>query len=236
MRKTIQLALLLFTFTVMGNSQTPTVNKSNIQVFTTGGVSIKIPLPDTAFSEVGTDNRESMGILVAKNNRLLSAYVLKNDLPFLFKGGNNTIMSKYALLEIPREAEGMDCEADDFKQVTDGAKEAFSDIASLIKVSEDEFNHRMEALDLTNMKLEIGQTERLGVFFSKPDIIGLGMIMGYEMGGSAIKMGMTAIILRVKKRLLFIYLYSEYKSDETISWLRSTGEKWSDEILKANKL
>jgi len=128
----------------------------------------------------------------------------------------------------------MDCEVTDFKKVVDGTKEAFSDATSITKESEEEFNRRMKSLDLTNMQVKLGQPTQLGVFFSKQDILGLGMIMGYEMGGSTIKMGATIILMRVKKRLLFIYLYAEYINDETIKWLRNEGEKWSDEILKAN--
>jgi hypothetical protein len=231
------LSVIIITLAAISNAQTTNVNKSIIQSFIAGGVSIKIPIPDTTFVEVDNDNRESMDIFVPQNNRLLSAYVLTNDLPHLFKDGNNNIMAKYALVEVPREGENTACEASDFKQVTDGAKKSFGDaFFSSTEEADAEFNRRMKSLDLADMQIKLGQPTQLGCFFSKQDIIGFGMLMGYEMGGSTIKMGMTVILMRVNNRLLFVYLYAEYKNDETIKWLRNVGEKWSDEILKANKL
>jgi len=40
--------------------------------------------------------------------------------------------------------------------------------------------------------------------------------------------------MRVKERLIFVYLYAEYKDEESIVWLRRTTEAWCDEILKLN--
>jgi hypothetical protein len=237
MERKIFLSIILTILTLISDAQTTIVNKDKVQSFLAGGVSIRIPVPDTTFIEVGNDNRKSMDIFVPQSNRLLSAYVLTGDLPHLFKEEKSYLMARYALVEVPREGENMDCEVSDFKQVTDGLKESIGNtFSTLSKESEDEFNSRMKSLDLADMQVKIGQPVQLGCFFSKNDVIGFGMLMGYEIGGSNIKMGMAVILMRVNKRLLFVYLYAEYKNDETIKWLRNTGEKWSDEILKANHL
>ncbi len=232
--KKIFLSIVFITLALVSNAKATDVNKAKTQSFIAGGVSIKIPIPDITFVEVGNDNRVLMDVIVPQNNRLLCAFVLTNDLPRLFKDGNSNIISKYAMVQVPRRGENMDCEVSDFAQVVDGAKESFSDATPIAKLSEEEFNRRIKSLDISNLQVKLGQPTQLGIFFSKQDIIGLGMLMGYEMGGITIKMGMTIILMRVKKRLLFIYLYAEYKNDETIKWLHNIGEKWSDEILKAN--
>jgi hypothetical protein len=234
--KKIFLLILLIIVSVIGNAQTLNEKVSKLQSFIVGGVSIKIPVPDTAMVEVGKANRSNMEIFVPQNNKLISAYVLTNDLPILFKENNNTVMSKYALVEVPRGGENMDCGADDFKEVVNGAKESFGgEFSSVLQESEDEFNRRIKSLDLADMQIRFGQTTQLGCFFSKQDIIGFGILASYEMGGNPIKMGMVVSLIRVNKRLLFVYLYAEYKDDETIKWLRNVGEKWNDEIMKINK-
>jgi hypothetical protein len=233
MKNIISCIILLFILSVISSAQTSNDNKASIQSFNVGGVSIKIPLPDTAFVEVGYDNRKLLEVIVPQNNKLIGAFVLKSDFPNLFKGNNN-LMTEYSLIEVPRAAENMDCETSDFNEVIDGVKESFGNFSSVVQESEEVFNSRMKSLDLADMQIKLGQPTQLGCFFSKKDRVGFGMLMGYDMGGKTIKMGATIILMRVNKRLLFVYIYSEYKNDETITWLRNIGESWSAEILKAN--
>ena len=75
---------------------------------------------------------------------------------------------------------------------------------------------------------------QLGRLFSKRDAYGIGMIMPLSMGGINMKMGMGIALMRVKQRLLFVYLYAEYKNEDTVKWLRKTTDDWADAILKAN--
>ena len=229
--------IFLISLGVVSTAQTANNKGQQVQSFIAGGVPIKVSAPDTGFVEVGSANRESVEIFVPPNNRLMCAFVLENDLPNLFKEGTENITANYALVEVPRRGENIDCEAGDFIQVTQSMEESLgSAIPSLMNESEDIFNNRLKSLGIQDMKLKIGEPKQLGCFFSKQDAFGLGILMGYEMGGSTVMMGATLIIMRVKKRLLFVYLYSEYKNDDTIKWLRKVGEKWSDEILKINKL
>jgi len=233
--KRILLFTLLIIASVSGNAQVSNVTVSKSEAFTVGGVSVKFPLPDVTMTEVGSDNHSKMEIFVPQNNKLISAYVLKDDLSKLFSGSDNTVMSKYALVEVPRGAETMDCGAEDFKEVVDGAKESFGGgFSSILNESTEEFNRRIKSLNIADMQVKIGDAKQLGCFYLKQDIIGFGMLASYEMGGNPIKMAMVASLIRVNKRLIFVYLYSEYKNDETINWLRTTAEKWVDEILKVN--
>jgi hypothetical protein len=178
-----------------------------------------------------------MEVFAPQNNRLLGAYVLTSDLPQLFKGNNSDLMAKYALLEVPRKAEKMDCDVSFFKQVTDGAKKSFGNADFLFtQETEDEINRIIKSLDLTDNQIKLGQPTPLGCFFSKQDMIGFGMLIRAKMSGSTIMKGSTIIMMRVKKRLLLFYLIADYENFETIKWLRIEGEKWGDEILEANKL
>ena len=100
-------------------------NTSPVYSFNVGGsVSISFPPPTADFIEVGYDNRELMEIVVPPNNRLLCAFVLNNDLSRLNKGGDQ-FLTKYAIVQVNRQAEYIDCETNDFKEVIEGAKEAF---------------------------------------------------------------------------------------------------------------
>ncbi|MBX9735045.1 MAG: hypothetical protein K2X37_13385 [Chitinophagaceae bacterium] len=235
--KKISLVIFLIIVSALSNAQTLNEKLPTVQSFVVGGVSIKIPVFDTTMIEVGKENRKNMEIFVPPDNRLISAYIVKTDLHILFTGDTTKMISKYALVEIPRGIESIDCDANGFNSVVKGVIESFGDkFSTLFKESEDEFNRRIKSLKLSKLESKMGEPIRLGCLFSKQDIIGFGTLASHEMGDSSIKMAMVFSLIRVKKRVLFIYLYTQFKDNETINWLRKIGEKWSDEILKINNV
>ncbi len=201
--------------------------------FKAGGTPIVIGAPISEMVEVGYDNREAMEIFVPGQNRLLAAFVLTKDLPGLTSGDENLRMARYAMVQVPRAGEYADCGVSEFKEVTDSLEEEFGSIVdATIKEAEDEFNRKMESFDL---KVKLGQPTQLGCLFTKQNAYCFGMIIPVSIEGETYQMGMGATLLRVKNRLLFIYLYADYKDEETVKWLRSTSMKWTDAILAANK-
>jgi hypothetical protein len=228
--------LFLFLMSLAGVcSALDSKNNQGKAEFIVGGVTINIPAPDTIFAEAGDQNRAVLEVYVPQSNKLICAYVLKDHLETLFKD-NNTVALTRSLVEVPRAAENMDCGESDFEDVVNEVKKSFGDMSETMRGSENELNSRLKSLDMANRQIKIGQPEQLGCFFSKQDRAGFGMVTAYAIGDKTIKMGITIMTVRVKKRLLFIYLYSQYIDDESIIWLRNTGEKWSEEILKANNL
>ena len=231
-----KILILIFTCIALTSiAQTNSKQKLQTQTIKVGGVDINIPLPDTTFVEISNKYRGLVELFVPQSNRLLSAYVLKSELQgFLnLKPGNS--LSEFALIEVPLQGEDMNFEPNDYEEFMDGAKEYLGgDLTSIKNETEEEFNSRIKSIGLANMQIKYGQPTQLGCFFSKKDIIAWGMLMSYEMNGLSSKMSIVTIFIRVKKRLLYIYLYSEYKNEETLVRLRSFGKKWSDEILKVN--
>ncbi len=236
MKKVMIACLLFFGIAAMSIAQDSGTKAVPAESFKVGGTSIAIPPPITKMSEAGHDNREFMEIVVAPNNRLIAAFLLTKDLPKLTKGLDGLMISKYAMVQVSRRGEYMDCKSSDFKEVTDSIKAQFGEvIGSSTKKAEYEFNRRMKSLDLDAATVSFGKPIQLGCLFSKQDAYGFGMLTPLSMGGENMKMGMGATLMRVKSRLLFVYLYAEYKDKETVRWLRKTTEDWSDAIMEANK-
>ncbi len=199
-------------------------------------MSIRIPSPTSEFREVGDDNRRFMEVFVPQNNRIISGFVLADDLSKFGKGGSEPISTRYAMVEVLRAAEYKDCGANDFKEFVVSLKKTLGDVVEpATKDAEEEFNRRMKSLDLADAHVSIEKPILLGPLFSNPSAYSFGMVTKYSGGGVDVKMAVAATLLRVKNRLLFIYLYDEYKNNDTIMWLRRTAEEWSDGILKENK-
>jgi hypothetical protein len=219
-----------------GSAEGSSAKLPQAAAFKAGGTPIAIPSPAKEMNEIGDDNRALMDAFVAQSNRLIACFMLKGDLQKLKGGANDSILARYAMVQVPRRGEYLDCGSSDFKEVANSLKEEFGDIlSSSMKETEDEFNKRMKSLDLEEATVSLGAPIQLGCLFSKQDAYCFGMIVPFTMGGNSIKMGMGAVFMRVKQRLLFVYLYSEYKDDDSIAWIRVTIEDWADAIIKANK-
>ncbi len=219
-----------------GNAQEAVVNRTPVELFKAGGTPIAIPPPTSDMTEVGYDNRELMEVFVIPNNRLIAAFVLTNDLLRLTKKADDLSISKYALVQVLRNGEYMDCTPNDFKEGISDVSEQFGDAinSSSMKEAEEEFNQRMKSLDL-DVAVSLDKPLQLGCLFSKEDAWGFGMIAPVSVGGQNIKIASGIVLMRVKLRVLFVYLYAEYKNEDTIKWIRKTTENWADAILKANK-
>lgn len=229
------LSVLLLGLCMFSNAQKSDVS-GEVESFKAGGTPIAIPAPTTAMNEVGYDNRELMEVFVPSVNRLIAAFVLTEDLPKLSEGADDLKMAQYAMVQVPRQGEYMDCGASDFKEVTEGAKESFGEVlSSSFEEAENEFNQRMKALDLDEATVQLGDPIQLGCLFSKKDAYAFGMIIPVKTGEETIQMSMSCVLMRVKNRLLFLYLYAEYKNEETVKWLRKTSESWVDSVLTSNK-
>ncbi len=204
-------------------------------VFRVGGVSITLPAPDSSFAEVGAEHRSTIfELFVPTENRLISAYVPSKELADLDTDKPRGATPTYGMIEVARRAESLTCGPSEFKQVTDGASESMGSMMSSVSGNvEAEMNRRLAALDLGSVSL--GETKPIGGFFSKPNSYGFGMVTVMSAGGQSGKMAIGGFLTRVRDKLLFGYLYTEYKGTESALWLKTTTERWADAITAANK-
>lgn len=208
---------------------------TDVLAYRIGGTPIVIPPPTNEMVEMGQDYRVVMDVFVPEQNRLIAAFVLPNDLAII-KSGGKAVPTRYALVEVLRRGEFMDLSAKDYKDMADSLEQQFGAVLdTAVKEGEDELNRRIKAENLDDTKISLDKPVQLGGFFSKTDAYGTGIIMPVTTNGVTTKVVAGIIFLRVKNRLLFAYLYSVYKDQETVVWMRKTTETWADAILKANQ-
>jgi len=208
---------------------------TDVLTYRVGGTPLVIPPPTNDMVEMGQDYRVVMDVFVPEQNRLVAAFVTPNDLAII-KSGGKAMPSQYALVEVLRRGEFMDLSAKDYKDMADTLEQQFGAVLSTaIKEGEDELNRRIKEQNLDDAKISLDKPVQLGGFFSKTDAYGTGIIMPVTTNGVTTKVVAGIIFLRVKNRLLFVYLYSVYKDQGTVIWMRKTTENWADAILKANE-
>ncbi|MCK9555773.1 hypothetical protein M0R36_08180 [bacterium] len=198
-----------------------------------GGVSINVPPPADGFKEVGYDKREFLEIAVPPNNRLLSAFLTEEDLK---KFGTEQLeyLSRYMMLQVARGAEYMSCGPEDFKIVIESMSEAMSQgMKDTIDEANAEISRRLKALNVDEVKLD--KPEMLGQIFSITDAAAFAMVMSVKEGARTTKMICGLCTIRVKSKLLFAYVYSEYKDEASVDWVCKTTENWAKALLNANQ-
>lgn len=215
-------------------SQSAAPPADNPDVFRVGGVSLALHTPAEDLVEIGSDFRPLLEPLAPDTNRLVAAFVTpqaKNAL------GSHSVpqLENYALIEIPRRAEFSTIDTNTYQQVAAALRQQFAgDLTGTVQNQQDELNRKLKALGSTNT-VTMDKPLPLGEFFSKPDACGFGMIIQMKSGDKAEKMAMALSLLRVHDRIVFAYLYSLYKDESTVAWLRSADQQWADAILAANR-
>jgi hypothetical protein len=197
--------------------------------------SIAIPSPSKDLTEIGPDYRVVLETLAPAPNRLVAAFSRLEDLHQIIAGGSAPL-SRYALVEVPRRAEFAEVDSATFKTVADSLAQQFgADLGSELKKSQDDLNRRLKEMNSNSAAVAIDKPFPLGALFSKPDAAAFGLIESVSNQGPPTKMIVGTVVLRAQSRVIFLYLYSIYKDDSSVEWVRSTSEQWADAVLAANK-
>lgn len=212
------------------------VQPSNFKSVFVGGVQIIIPPPTSEMTGVNHDNQEKLEVFVAPDSKLIASFVPIDELPKIASGPDfiNALSAKGSV-QVPRQGEFKDFGEKDFINLISGVQKKSSPrINSYTKIAEDGINRRLKTINLDAPHVGLGNSIELGTFFSIPNAYGLGFITPFSYNGKNIWVGKGAVLMRVKNRLLFLYLTTEYKNIGTVAWLHSTSEEWARSILKVN--
>jgi hypothetical protein len=200
-----------------------------------GDVDLTLPAPGKEFVEVGPKLRTMLFELMAPaTNRLIAAYAPTQQAVDLNAGKKIAGLDAYALVEVPRQAEYIDCPPEAFDEILKGMEPAFGALdKARLGALEEELNIHLKTLGAK--ALEIGKPEMLGGVFRKTDAAGYAMLAPYKDAERTLTMASTIVVVRLRRRLIFAYFYRKYESPETVQKLRKEGEAWSDSLQAANR-
>ena len=196
-----------------------------------GGKYLDLTLPDSNFMEVSERFSSRFNLFVPDNNRLLCGFLIKSDVKRL-TDGKDPKMDAYILVEVSRKAENIDCKTTDFKEVTS----SITDIPSIISSSKGEMveqvNQRLKALDIPGIQLN--DPKNLGLLYTKEDAIAAGMIYKVQQGNSVTAYICSTLLIRLRERLLFVYIYKIYQNQTSLKEIISLTDSYASAMLTAN--
>lgn len=227
----IPASLLLLGFSLPAPAQTALPADTTFRI---GLKTITIPPPSPDLTETGPDYRVLLQTLVPTNNRLVAAFLTPDDFTQI-RSSTAASLSQYALVQTARRAEFADITPEIFKQVDSSLATQFeAAVNASLKDHQDEINRRLKALG-QDKTVTLDKPLMLGSLFSKPDASGYGQIVPVTVNDTTKKIVVGMTLLRVRERMLFLFLYTPYKDEDTVKSVRATSEKWADAVLAANK-
>jgi len=214
-----------------GNNLTVAEYKS----ISVGGSQIIIPPPTKEMVPLDNDNQRKFEPFIAPDSKLIASFVFIDELPKI-ESNNADIIQLLAngTVQVPLQGEFKEFSDNDFKRLIANSQQRTDSLGSYTQIAEEEINRRIKSINRDASSVNLGDSIELGSFFSVKDAFGLGLITPVSVGGKSMLIGKGAVMIRVKDRLLFLYLSTEYKNVATIDWLRYTTEEWANSILKAN--
>jgi hypothetical protein len=200
-----------------------------------GGISLALPGPNDDFEEAGDKLRTRFfEQLAPAENRLLTAYLPARTLSEIGKGTIPDALEVYAMVQTPRKAEYFNCTPSSFEEIRLGLERSLGKLlAGSGAAVERELGLRVKSLGAKAVKA--GRPEPLGGLYQKVDAAGFAMLSAIPYSKGAVTMAGGLAAVRVRERLLLVYLFRKYESVESVTWIRQNLELWSDAIMAKNK-
>jgi hypothetical protein len=203
----------------------PTVQRVDL-----GEVSIALPAPAKDFVEMGNEKRIQFASKVPVGNRLLLAFVTPTDLQRM-TSGKEVRPSSFMMVESRIRSELMAWSDEEFKSIIEGLKKQLGTLD--LQNVQGQIAQVLQTLDV--QKLPAGEMRSLGEFFEADGAAGFVMLANSKEGTVEIVRAAALCVIRVHGRMLYLYVFSEYKGLETFKWLTATSEQWVKNIVKANE-
>lgn len=198
-----------------------------------GRATLQLPIPES-FVEVGTKNRM---IPMVPSNRLLAWFAMPEDMKH-FDSEAAHELKRHIQIQLLKESENRDFSAYEF-----------ATIASELSKLQDE-SHASAVQEINKILKKVGDPEKggppirisepksLGTSFKSDNAMGFSMLMSFatnEQGlRSAHPIACGAAVVRVKQKLLYVYVYSIVDGMDSIDWVKTKSKSIAEAILKAN--
>jgi hypothetical protein len=227
-------ALFVLTLSLAALAQTSTHSTAEPEsTFNVGGTSIVIPSPDGSMVEAGGD-RPILENFTPQSNRLIAVFVKRSDMP-LHEMSADHELTLYGMVQVLRRAEFMDIDENGFKEVTASAKESLGgNLASFSDKADAELAERLKNLDV-ELNVTVGKPVIIGTFLSQKNAYAFGMIVPVKKDGETIKMITGCTLMRVKNRLIYLYVYVRYQNEESVHQMHRMLLGWTRAILAENQ-
>ena len=237
----VLLAIIIIVFASLSVAAQPGTDAGH--TFQMGAQRIKIPAP-VGFEEATSQFKEikdRFTVTEAQGNDMLAVHLPKADCDNLRRGVDMDL-SFYTKISVRAAVRGLELTPERFATLISefrGASTTILDINSpTTKANLARMNKNLSQLNQQEIKIDLGQPVNLGEFDTRPNIYSVMLLINMtgRSGDSDVGKVIAGSLsyVRVKQRLIYVYTYREYKSENDIEVLRDFTKQWIGQILAAN--
>lgn len=200
-----------------------------------GEEKIAFPKINNELVLVPKEHYDFVRTFVPESNRLLLAYVSSKDLKLLTDRTKYGLIRRYAIVQIPKNGEHKNISKNDFIRFKEYIEKDYNMLKINPKQLKAQTGQILKELEMPESEFLSESPIFLGKLFSKDNSFGYAQLNTYIIGESKIKLIGAAIFIRVKKKLIFAYLYFNYENINTLDELEETAENWATRIIDTNR-
>jgi hypothetical protein len=208
-----------------------------------GKVRIELPVPLGSVEIAGQLPvfRKIVESVVPEGNTLIGLYAPEADVKKAAQGGVD--LPHYMMAQSTRAAENLDVSAADFESLAELSKAQLPSLKDVIDgAAKDAIKKATDTLSAetrTDMDTQLGETKILGVYAEEKDWLGLSLTMrvqaaGADETGNPRTLVCAANTVRVRNRLLYLFVYAQYASDADKVWTERVSRDWINATWRAN--
>jgi hypothetical protein len=238
-RPTLAIAWFLLGALSLVTAQAQTVSNS----LHVGGVTIEAPsLP--GFNEISKISPDVVALaqaMIPATKRLLGVYLSDRDYEKLVNG-ESPEFDRYIFIQVHRELENKNLSRADFREISTQLKAQQDTILDDVKedvgkIIDNASNQISEDYDVS-LDMELGDQKSLGVFLDQPNAVAFTSLVKYQgsLEGESFDyvMAGSTMLMKVKRRLLYVYVYSQYDAQADVDWVESRTTELANLLLTAN--
>ncbi|MGD2126277.1 MAG: hypothetical protein PVG99_09370 [Desulfobacteraceae bacterium] len=240
MKKAFMLVLLAMLFCTQS-----ALAETELVGISLGGVNIQLPAPNgfSEVSDVSPQIRNRAERLTPPQNRLLAFFVPDAALQRFKKGEVATLVyDRYMVVQAFRGMESGNVSSQQFRELVRHIRQEQGHLSERDRERAqsyiDDVSKELSKERGISIDLKVGQPLSLGVFAEGDNFIAYAGLTKYKIAaeGKALEMVNASAIsfIRVKKKLIFGYVYAKHDSEKDIDWVRAAAKDWIQKILSAN--
>ena len=196
-----------------------------------GSKKISLPLFDgmVQASSVSQELVKYMGQHLPSNLRTLDGYIEQSDVLRL-ETGKDALFDKYIIIVTPKASEQRHATLKDFAAFKQSFRKSFT-------LSLEKQKDIIRKVDQAEIK--INKLIPLGINYETDSLLSLSMLSSMKINSNGYTNFITQIAtlncLLIDGKLLLMYVYKKYRTEDDLTLVKETGRKICDQIVAANK-
>lgn len=180
-------------------------------------------------SSVSQEVVNFLGQTQPSNLKTLDGYIERTDIVRLISG-QDAVFDKYVIVVTPVASLSKDVTLKEFSQMKKYFRRKFDILLTKQKGIIKEFNQ---------IKTKVEKVVPLGINYETDTFLSASMLASVRMSSNngtaeVITQVATLNCVLIKNKLIFMYVYKKYKTENDLEWVKETGKKLVEEIIAIN--